>query len=210
MYVPPAFREERLPVLHEAMRAAGLVTLVTVTAQGPFASHLPMMLDADEGPYGTLHGHVARANAQWRDSLPSVPALAIFAGPDAYVSPSWYPSKQEHGRVVPTWNYVTVHATGPAEFYDDADRLHRLVTKLTERHETGRPAPWATSDAPPDFMASQLKGIVGVALRIERLEGKWKLSQNRALPDRQGVVAGLANEPDGQATREAMLALAKP
>ena len=204
MYVPPAFREDRLEVLHDAMRAAGLVTLVTVTPDGPFASHLPMLLDPGAGPYGTLLGHIAKANPQWRDTPAGTSALAIFAGPDAYVSPGWYPSKQEHGRVVPTWNYVTVHATGTPEFFDDADRLHALVTRLTERHEAGRAAPWATSDAPAEFMASQLKGIVGVVLPIARLEGKWKLSQNRVPADRDGVLAGLAQESDGAAVRALM------
>jgi transcriptional regulator len=206
MYVPPAFREDRPDVLRDAMRAAGLVTLVTVTRAGPFASHLPLLLDAADGPHGTLHGHIARANPQWRDSRADLPALAIFAGPDAYVSPSWYPSKQEHGRVVPTWNYVTVHATGPVEFYEDADRLHALVTRLTEARESARVSPWAVSDAPADFVASQLRGIVGVALRIATLEGKWKLSQNRNAADQAGVVAGLEHEPDGAAVRDAMLA----
>lgn len=208
MYVPAAFREVRQPVLHEAMRAAGLLTLVTVTPDGPFASHLPMLLDAEEGPQGTLYGHIAKANLQWRDSLPDVPALAIFTGPDAYISPSMYPSKQEHGRVVPTWNYITIHASGPIEFFEDADRLHRLVSRLTDQREADRAAPWSTDDAPADFMAAQLKGIVGVALRIARLEGKWKLSQNRNAADRAGVVEGLADaiEPDALAIAAAVAA----
>lgn len=199
MYIPAAFREQRTEVLHEAMRAAGLVTLVTVTAQGPFASHLPMLLDARDGAHGTLHGHVARANPQWHTMLPGQPALAIFAGPDAYVSPGWYPSKQEHGRVVPTWNYVTVHASGPIEFFDDAERLHEVVSRLTAQREAGQAAPWATSDAPAEFIESQLRGIVGLTLRIERLEGKWKLSQNRNAADRAGVASALSENAEAGA-----------
>ena len=205
MYVPPAFREERTDILHEAMQEAGLVTLVTMVGDAPFASHLPMLLEADEGPLGTLYGHVARANIQWRDSRPDASALAIFAGPDGYVSPSWYASKREHGRVVPTWNYVTVHASGPVAFFEDADRLHRLVTRQTAQREAGRPAPWAVADAPATFVQSQLRGIVGVALTIARLDGKWKLSQNRSADDRAGVVDGLAHDDAAGPLRAAMI-----
>lgn len=210
MYVPPAFREDRLPLLHQAMRAAGLVTLVTVSEAGPFASHLPLLLDEADGPHGTLHGHIARANPQWNNALPGTRALAIFAGPDAYVSPSWYPSKREHGRVVPTWNYVTVHAAGAIEFFDDTERLHRLVSRLTDQREAARADPWAVSDAPTDFVAAQLRGIVGLTLRIDRLQGKWKLSQNRNDADRAAVISALEREPNAAATRDVMLGLDKP
>ena len=192
MYVPPHFLEERPEVIAAALRAAGLATLVTLGRDGIAATHAPMLLDPGPGRHGTLVGHIARANPQWRDSVGSVHGLAIFAGPDAYVSPSWYPSKQAHGRVVPTWNYVAVHAHGPVEFFDDAERLHDVVRRLTEKQERPRAAPWAVSDAPADYVKGMLRGIVGFALSIERLEGKWKLSQNRDAADRQGVAHGLA------------------
>ena len=191
MYVPPAFREDDLAALHGTMRGARLGNLVTATGEGVMATPLPLFLAADEGPHGTLYGHLARANPQWR--LPAVgEAMALFMGPDAYVTPSWYPSKQEHHRVVPTWNYVAVHAYGSAEFFEDADRLLDLVTQLTDLHERPRAQPWAVADAPTDFVRAQLKGIVGLRLPITRLEGKRKMSQNRPEADRRGVAAGLA------------------
>lgn len=138
-----------------------------------------------------IYGHVAKANPQWRAPVLG-DGLAIFMGPDAYVTPAWYQAKQETGKVVPTWNYVAVHAYGPIEFFEDADRLLDVVTRLTNLHEGGRAAPWSVSDAPPDFIQSQLKGIVGLRLPITRLEGKRKMSQNRNAADRAGVVSGLA------------------
>lgn len=191
MYVPPAFREDDLAALHGTMRDARLANLVTATAEGLVATPLPLFLVPEEGPHGTLYGHVARANPQWK--LPSVAdAMALFMGPDAYVSPSWYPSKLEHQKVVPTWNYVAVHAYGPVEFFEDADRLLDLVTRLTNLHEQARAKPWAVTDAPEAFIRAQLKGIVGLRLPIARLEGKRKMSQNRSAEDRAGVAAGLA------------------
>ena len=210
MYNPPHFREDRPEILHEVIRAARLALLVSAAADGgvPEATHLPMTLVPDEGPHGTLYGHVAKANPQWRGLAAAGAARAIFAGPEAYVSPSLYASKQEHGRVVPTWNYVAVHALGPVEVVEDATRLHAIVTRLTEQHEGSRAAPWAVTDAPADFVASQLKGIVGVVLRIETLIGKRKLSQNRSEPDRAGVLAGLSasDELADRALAEAMRA----
>jgi transcriptional regulator len=191
MYVPPAFREKDLAALHGTMRDAGLANLVITTAEGLIATPLPLLLAAEDGPYGTLYGHLARANPQWK--LPPLgDAMALFMGPDAYVSPSWYPSKQEHHRVVPTWNYVAVHAYGPAEFFEDADRLLDLVTRLTDLHERPRAQPWAVADAPVEFVRAQLKGIVGLRMPITRIEGKRKMSQNRSEADRRGVAAGLA------------------
>ena len=195
MYVPPLFKEDRIEVLHDAIRRARLATLVTLTGDGLIASHVPMLLDADPAPYGTLLGHVARPNAQARDVVAGVQALAIFHGPDAYITPSWYATKRENGKVVPTWNYVAIHAYGPVEFFDDRERLRAVVTRLTERFEAPRAEPWAVTDAPADFIDGMLKGIVGFALPIARLEGKWKMSQNRPPADRAGVVAGL--ESDG-------------
>ncbi len=190
MYVPPAFREDDPAVLRTIMREARLATLVTATAEGLIATPLPLLLSPEEGPHGTLYGHVARANPQWKRP-PLGEAMVLFAGPDAYVSPSWYPSKQEHGKAVPTWNYVAVHAYGPAEFFEDSDRLLDIVTRLTDRHEASRADRWAVSDAPEAFVRAQLRGIVGLRLPITRIEGKRKMSQNRSAEDRAGVVAGL-------------------
>jgi len=191
MYNPSHFREERLDVLHGAIREARLCSLVTLGGDGLDASHIPVLLEAGEGAFGTLYGHLARGNPQWKQTDRNVEALAIFMGPDAYISPSWYAAKAEHGKVVPTWNFVTVHARGQIEFFDDRDRLLPLVTKLTDRHEGKRTDPWQVSDAPADFIDSHLKAIVGFRLPIARIEGKWKLSQNRSEADRRGVVDGL-------------------
>ena len=195
MYTPPAFRADDRDSIHATIRAARLATLVTATAEGLVATPLPLMIEPAEGEHGTLYGHVARANPQWR-LAPIGAAMAVFMGPDAYVTPSWYASKREHGKVVPTWNYVAVHAYGPAEFFEDADRLLDVVTRLTRHHEAQRAEAWAVSDAPAPFIASQLKGIVGVRLPITRLEGKRKLSQNRSEADRAGVAAGLGESDD--------------
>jgi transcriptional regulator len=191
VYVPPLFKEDRIDVLHDAMRNAGLVTLVTLMSDGLIASHVPMLLDPDPAPYGTLLGHVARPNKQARGAVAGTDALAIFQGPDAYITPSWYETKRQTGKVVPTWNYVTIHAYGTVEFFNDTDRLLDIVTRLTDREEGRRAAPWAVTDAPPDFLEVMLKGIVGFAIPITRLEGKWKMSQNRPAEDRAGVVEGL-------------------
>ncbi|MBZ9799365.1 FMN-binding negative transcriptional regulator [Mesorhizobium sp. ES1-4] len=191
MYTPPAFRDDDKDSLIATIRAARLANLVTATADGPLATPLPLFLDETEGEHGVIHGHLARANPQWR--VPAIgDGLAIFMGPDAYVTPAWYATKQETGKVVPTWNYAAVHAYGPVEFFEDADRLLAVVTRLTNLHEGVRAAPWAVSDAPPDFIQSQLRGIVGLRMPVTRLEGKRKMSQNRNAADRAGVVAGLA------------------
>ena len=190
MYIPPAFRDEDLTSLHATIREARLANLITMTADGLIATPLPLLLDSASGPQGVLLGHMARANPQW-SSPPVGEALAIFMGPDAYVSPSWYPTKQETGKVVPTWNYITVHAYGTVEFFEDPERLHAAVSLLTGHHEAARPKPWAVDDAPETYIQSQLRGIVGIELTITRLEGKRKLSQNRSAPDREGVIAGL-------------------
>jgi transcriptional regulator len=192
VYLPPAFRQDRTDVLHDAIRKSGLATLVTLTPDGLIASHVPLLLDPEPAPYGTLIGHLARPNGQARGAIGD--ALAIFLGPDAYITPSWYETKRETGKVVPTWNYVAIHAAGPITFFDDPDRLLDVVTRLTERHEDSRAVPWAVSDAPPDFVQGMLRGIVGFSIEITRLEGKWKMSQNRPATDRAGVIAGLAAE----------------
>lgn len=194
MYIPPAFSDEDSDSLHATMRAARLANLVTATTDGPQVTPLPLLLDPDEGAHGTLYGHLARANPQWR--LPVIgEAVAVFMGPDAYITPGWYQTKAETGKVVPTWNYVTVHAHGPVEFFDDADRLLAAVTRLTRLHEGARETPWEVSDAPADYIAAQLRGIVGLRMPITRLEGKRKMSQNRPEADRRGVAEGLAASP---------------
>jgi transcriptional regulator len=195
MYTPPAFVEDDPDQLRRMIAEARLATLVTATEEGLMATPLPMQLDATEGPDGTLYGHIAKANRQWR-LAPLAEALVMFAGADAYVSPSWYASKREHGKVVPTWNYAAVHAYGPVEFFEDEGRLHTIVTRLTERHEAGRDEPWAVADAPASFIRAQLKGIVGLRIPVSRLEGKLKMSQNRPVADRAGVVAGLGESPN--------------
>ncbi|HEX7199906.1 MAG TPA: FMN-binding negative transcriptional regulator [Dongiaceae bacterium] len=194
MYLPPHFKQEELPALQGSMRAARLATLVTLGAEGMEASHVPILLDEGEGPFGVIRGHLARANPQWRRAATETLALAMFLGPDAYVSPNWYATKRETGKVVPTWNYLAIHAYGRVEFFEDAERLRAIVTSLTQRHEGRREKPWAVSDAPEDYIQAQLRGIIGFRLPIDRLEGKWKLSQNRPEVDRRGVIEGLEGE----------------
>lgn len=203
MYVPPLFRIEERDAIHATMRAAPLAQLVTHTDDGLIASHLPLYLAADEGEHGTLYGHLARANPQWR-LAPNGEALAIFMGPDAYVSPSFYPSKQETHKVVPTWNYIAIHAYGPVEFFDEPDRVHKIVSVLTDLLETPRPQPWSVDDAPAPFIAAQLRAIAGLRIPITRIEAKCKMSQNRSEKDREGVIAGL-----GASTNERERAVAK-
>jgi transcriptional regulator len=194
VYIPPLHKEDRTEILQDAIRAAGLATLVTVTPDGLIASHVPMLLDPDPAPYGTLLGHVARPNPQAKGAIPGTDALAIFLGPDAYITPSWYETKRQTAKVVPTWNYVAIHAYGTIEFFNDRDRLLDIVTRLTNRQESPRAEPWAVTDAPPDFIDVMLRGIVGFALPLTRLEGKWKMSQNRPAEDRAGVVQGLTEQ----------------
>jgi transcriptional regulator len=191
MYTPKAFEVTDLALLHAAMKQSELATLVTMTTQGLVATHLPLLLDETKGEYGTITGHVSRANLQWRESDPNVDALIIFLGLDTYVSPNWYPAKQENGRVVPTWNYAAIHAYGHLTFFEDPEWLRTMVTELTKRHEASFPAPWQVTDAPAAYIDSQLKAIVGFEFRILRLEGKQKFNQNRAVEDRLGVIEGL-------------------
>ncbi|WP_028350551.1 FMN-binding negative transcriptional regulator [Bradyrhizobium murdochi] len=191
MYVPPAFKDDEVESIRATICSAGLANLVTATADGPIATPLPLFLDETEGEHGVLYGHLAKANPQWR-SAPTGEALAIFMGPEAYVTPSWYATKQQTGKVVPTWNYIAVHAYGPVEFFHEPERLLEVVTRLTNIHEKSRAKPWAVSDAPTDFIASQLRGIIGVRIPVTRFEGKRKMSQNRPEADRIGVATGLA------------------
>ena len=200
MYNPPAFRITELAEMHQAMRDARSATLVTSTDEGLIGTQIPVLLNAEEGQNGTLYAHIARANAQWK-LVPRYEAMAIFNGPQAYITPSWYATKLETHKVVPTWNYVAIHAYGPVEFFDDADRLLDVVARLTDLHEESRSRPWAVSDAPVEFIQSQLKGIIGVRMPIARIDGKRKMSQNRNAADRAGVAAGMSSSgrPEDQA-----------
>ncbi len=197
MYIPPAFNEDRLDVLHDAIRRGGLATLVTMTADGLVASHLPLLLDPTAGPKGTLVGHLARANPQVTQTDAAVQAMVVFHGTEGYISPSLYATKAATEKVVPTWNYIAIHAYGRLDFFDDADRLLDVVTRLTDQYESPRPLPWAVSDAPADFVQGMLRAIVGVSIPIARLEGKVKMSQNRPQADHAGIIAGL--EAEGRA-----------
>lgn len=190
MYTPPSFEISSQAEMHTVIRSCGLAQFVTATASGLLATPLPLFLDASEGEFGTLYGHLARANDQWK-ATPLHDALAIFPTVDAYITPSWYEIKAETGKVVPTWNYETVHAYGTVEFFDDPQRLLDVVTRLTDLHEGKRPEPWRVSDAPADFIQSQLRGIVGIRMPIGRLEEKRKMSQNRTEADRTRIVDGL-------------------
>jgi transcriptional regulator len=189
MYVPAHFREDREDVLRDAMRDIGFATLVSQTETGIEANHLPLLLEGD-----VLRGHFARANPTWKTLKPEADALAIFLGPHAYVSPNWYPSKAETGKAVPTWNYITVHAHGRLSPRDDPAWLLAHVGRLSAAQEAGRPAPWKVDDAPADYINGLLRAIVGFELSITRLEGKWKLSQNREPADVAGVKEALARD----------------
>ncbi|MDO8710573.1 FMN-binding negative transcriptional regulator [Pseudomonas mandelii] len=196
MYNPSGFAIKDLHELQQQIIDTRLAMVVTHGEQGLQASHLPLLFNPEQGPNGTLYGHFARGNPQWKELQNGAEALVIFTGADAYVSPGFYPSKAEHGKVVPTWNYVAVHAYGTADVFTDADRLLNLVSALTDRHEASRQQPWKVTDAPADYIDGMLKAIVGFALPIQRLEGKRKLSQNRSAADIAGVREGLAASPD--------------
>lgn len=197
MYDVGAFREQRIEVLHALIKAHPLATLVTHTANGLEANHIPMLIDPEPTPRGTLRGHVARASPLWRETDASKEVLAIFHGPQGYITPSWYPSKEQHGKVVPTWNYAVVHAYGPLKIYDDAEWLRDVVTRLTGSQESKRDVPWHVTDAPAGYVDAMLKAIVGIEIPLTRLQGKWKMSQNRLPEDKAGVVAALEASDDG-------------
>jgi transcriptional regulator len=192
MYRPPAFREDRLEVLQALIESHRLATLVTHGPGGLLANLVPFTLDRARGERGVLRAHLAGANEQLADLGAGAEALVIFQGAESYITPSWYPSKQEHGKVVPTWNYVVVEARGRPVVIEDAGWLRAQIGELTNAQEAARSHPWAVDDAPDAYIESQLKGIVGIEIPIDRLEGKWKVSQNRPEGDRAGVVEGLA------------------
>ncbi len=210
MYLPAHFEETRPEVLHELVRAHPLGLLITQGAAGLQANPVPFILDADPaGGLPTLRAHVARANPVWQEARGDVESLVVFQGPQAYISPSMYPSKAATGKVVPTWNYVMVQARGLLRVIDDPAWLLAFVTRLTERHEATRTVPWQVSDAPADYIDSMLRAIVGIELTLTSLSGKWKVSQNRSAADRAGVVYGLRAQAEqgGDAIAAAMATL---
>ncbi|HYR89885.1 MAG TPA: FMN-binding negative transcriptional regulator [Terriglobia bacterium] len=194
MYLPKSFEETRVDVLHDLIRAHPLGTLVTLSKDGLDANHIPFGIDSSPAPFGILRGHVARANSIWNDQSRNSDALAIFQGPHTYVSPSWYATKMETGMVVPTWNYVVVHAHGELRAIEDLNWLRNLVDRLTTTHEADRQEPWKMSDAPSRYIDRQLAAIVGLELTITRLVGKWKISQNRSKHDRASVIRELTKQ----------------
>lgn len=205
MYQPPHFREDRLDIQHALIRAHSLGLLVTMGSKGLTANPIPFSLYPDASPNGTLRAHLSRANPQWQDFDAGCDALVIFQGVETYITPSWYETKRQTGKVVPTWNYAIVQAYGPMTVRDDADWVLAQIRALTSHHEASRSEPWAVEDAPDAFVAAQLKGIVGIEIPISRIEGKWKASQNRPEADRRGVSEGLREAADDASQRMAEL-----
>jgi transcriptional regulator len=199
MYEPPLHRQDDLAAQHALIAASPLGLLITAGRQGLIANAIPFLIDAGRSKFGVLMAHMARANGQWRDLGEVGEALVVFQGPDHYISPSWYATKRETGKVVPTWNYVMVQARGRPKVIEDDSWLASQIEALTRAHEGGRAKPWAVHDAPADFIAMQRKAIVGLEIEILDLRGKWKASQNRPAADRIGVIAGLAEEDDASA-----------
>jgi transcriptional regulator len=198
MYLPAHFKEERVDVLHRLVRTHPLGLLITHDANGLAANSIPFLIDPQLTPHGTLRAHVARANPVWRDAAGSE-VLVVFEGPQAYISPGWYPSKAEHGKVVPTWNYVMVQGRGTLRAIEDAGWLHALVSRLTTTHEANQARPWAVTDAPPTYVDTMLRAIVGIEIELTALVGKWKVTQNRSAADRAGTAAGLDGVPGDDA-----------
>jgi transcriptional regulator len=191
MYIPKHFAEPRVEVLHELIRARPLSTLVTLSLNGLNANHIPLHLSQEPAPFGTLRGHVARANPLWNDFNKNVEALAIFQGPDAYISPSWYPAKAETGKVVPTWNYAVAHAYGPLKVFDDPAWLRAHLGLLTAHNEAAFSTPWHVEDAPADYIEKMIGAIVGIEIAISSLNGKWKTSQNQPAEGQARIIGGL-------------------
>ncbi|HZQ52053.1 MAG TPA: FMN-binding negative transcriptional regulator [Bryobacteraceae bacterium] len=191
MYNPPLFAESRIEELHAFIRQHSLAAIVTSGSDGLEATHVPVVLHPRLETNGVLRCHLARANPHWKSLQAGAPVLAIFQGPEHYISPSWYPSKQEHGKVVPTWNYAVVHVRGRASTFEDPEQLLQHLRTLTDQNESGADTPWSVDDAPADYIQALAKTIIGIEIAIETIEGKWKVSQNRPAADRQGVVAGL-------------------
>lgn len=196
MYIPKHFDESRTDVMHELMRARPLATLITLASTGLEANHIPLHLTDDAPPFGTLRGHVARANSLWKDYAKELEVLAVFQGPDAYVTPSWYPTKAEDGKAVPTWNYAVAHAYGALRIIDDAAWLRAHLETLSAHNEAAFPEPWQLADAPHDFTEKLIGAVVGIEIVITRLSGKWKVSQNQPPRNQAGVIEGLRESAD--------------
>ncbi|HQV70822.1 MAG TPA: FMN-binding negative transcriptional regulator [Thermoflexales bacterium] len=208
MYIPKHFEEHDLNTLHALVRARPLGTWVTLAEDGLLVNHIPFDLDPTRGEFGALICHVARANAVWKNFSRATPSVFVFQGPQAYITPSWYATKHETGKAVPTWNYAVVHAYGLPRVMDDREWLLAHVSRLSDLHEATQPVPWRVSDAPPDYIDGMLKAIVGIEIPIAKIEGKWKASQNRPTPDKHGVIAGLsANEDDDSLAMAALVRL---
>jgi transcriptional regulator len=200
MYVPSQFEENRPEVLHQLIGEHPLGMLVTLDPDGLNANHIPFEFDPEPAPYGVLRAHVARSNPVWRTFSADVEALVVFQGAQAYISPAWYATKQQDGQVVPTYNYMVVHAYGAMHVIDDPVWVRGLVERLTDRHEAGRASPWKVADAPRDYIDKLLSAIVGIEIPISKLVGKWKVSQNQPQANRDGVVNGLSEIGDDNAT----------
>ena len=204
MYQPVHFVESDLPTLHALIRAHPLGLLISADSDDLQANPIPFLIDPNAGQHGTLLAHVALANTQWQHLQNGAKALVVFQGSDAYVTPSWYETKKEHGKVVPTWNYVSVQVRGRVKIIDDRAWLHSQLTALTAQHEGARPDVWSIDDAPAPFIEMQKRAIIGIEMEITDIAGKWKVSQNRTLPDRAGVAAGL--QEDGNHEMAALVA----
>lgn len=205
MYLPQHFEERDVPVLHALIRSHPLGAWVTHADGALVVNHIPFLLDSNQGEYGTLIGHVARANPVWKAFSQGMASVVIFQGPQTYITPSWYPTKHAHGKAVPTWNYAVVHAHGVPRAIDDRNWLLEHVTQLSDLHESERAVPWSVSDAPPDYVDAMLKAIVGIEIPIGTVVGKWKTSQNRPLPDKLGTIAGLHERGDANSRQMASL-----
>lgn len=197
MYLPPCHRLDDRAALFDLIDAHPLGTWVCRSAEGLIANHIPFVLDRGAGPNGTLLGHVARANTVWHTWDAAATSVVTFLGPQAYITPGWYPGKAEHGRVVPTWNYAAAHVHGVARVIEDGERLLDLLDRLTRAQEAGRPAPWRVADAPAGFIQRLMRGIVGIEIPIDQIEGRLKASQDEAPADRQGSVDGLRARGNG-------------
>ena len=200
MFQPAIFQEDRLDVMHNLMRTHPFATLISSATGELTADHIPMILHDDEGEHGILRGHVSVGNPLFTETDGALDVLAVFQGPQTYITPSWYASKQEHGKVVPTWNYAVVHARGTLTFNRDESWLLRHLHDLTQQHEGHRPNPWAVSDAPKDFVKRQLRGLAGFEIQVSNIDGKWKVSQNKNDADKSGVASGLLDENTANAS----------
>ena len=210
MYIPKLHEQTDLHALHALVRSHPLGTWATQGDGELIVNHVPFVLDHSRGPYGLLRCHVARANSVWQLFSRTVPSVVVFHGPNAYVSPSWYPSKQADGRVVPTWNYTVVHVHGIPTLIDTPARLIEHLTELTASQESSRAVPWQLSDAPAEFIEQMARHIVGIEIPILRIFGKWKVSQNRSAPDRLGVVTALRKNADAKSEEMAELVAQAP